>query len=65
MKTKEKFISTQEALTIMRKNGFSARDFINAVTSGEIKPFWDDGSPMDMEDIEIALNTIEKARKAH
>jgi hypothetical protein len=65
MKTKNEFVSTQEALTIMRKNGFSAQDFINAVTSGEIKPFWDDGSPMDMEDIEMALNTIEEAQKAH
>jgi hypothetical protein len=65
MKTKKKFLSTQEALALMRKNGFSARDFTKAVASGEIKPFWDDGSPMEIEDIEIALNTIEKARKAH
>jgi hypothetical protein len=65
MKTKKKFVTTQEALNIMRKNGFSAQDFINAVTSGKIEPFWDDGSPMDMEDIQIALNTIEKAQKAH
>lgn len=65
MKTKKKFLTTQEALTIMRKAGFSAQDFINAVKSGEINPCWDDGSPMDIEDIETALNTIEKAKKAH
>ncbi len=65
MKTEKKLVSTQEALNIMRKNGFSAQDFINAVTSGEIKPFWDDGSPMEIEDITIALNTITDANKAH
>jgi hypothetical protein len=64
-KAKKKFVSTQEALNLMRKNGFSVQDFIDAVTSGKIKPFKDDGSPMDMEDIETALSAIEKARKAH
>jgi hypothetical protein len=65
MKTKKKFVSTQEALTILQENGFSAQDFINAVISGELEPLWDDGSPMDMEDIEMALNTIKETQKAH
>ena len=65
MKIDKKFLTTLDVINIIRAAGIPLHDFINAVKSGEISPCWDDGAPLDLEDITVALNEIEKAKNAN
>jgi len=65
MKTQKGFLTTQEVVRVFQEKGIPIQNFIEAVKSGKIEPYWNDGNPIDFEDFEIVLSEIEKAKKEH
>jgi len=54
-----------KSFAFCKKKASQSKILSRLVKSGEIEPYWDDGSPIDFEDFEIALNEIEEAQKGH